>query len=78
MPALHRAHPQDAAGDYRPVHRRMQVPFRDGGWHTVDVLGQARDLGGGWRVLIRWTVQSDTHEDWFLFEAAKFREPGIS
>jgi hypothetical protein len=78
LPALHRAHPQDAAGEFLAAPRPGKLQeglFTDGSWRTVSLLAKMRDRGGGWRVLVRWFDGGGTREEWFLWDHRKFREP---
>ena len=54
-----------------------EVLMTDGTWQPVTVLAQAPDLGGGWRVQLRW-FDHGTFTGWFLLrgsdERKRFRE----
>ena len=78
-PALLRAWPGESVGEYLPARlkygRVQEIPFSDGEWRTVTVLGQMRASGGGWRVLVQWFDGGSTHEDWLIYDPQRFREP---
>jgi hypothetical protein len=60
-------------GGVEHLRRQQETRFRDGSWDHVTVLAQGRDRGGGWRILLRW-FDGSTHEGWFLFDRARFRD----
>lgn len=77
-PSLACASPGGAKGRYHKAGRYgtlQEVPFTDGAWRSVTVLGSERDRGGGWRLLIRWFDGGSTREDWLMYDGAKFRDP---
>ena len=83
-PAPDRALPGDAV----PRSTRMVDPPRlqqmllsDGTWAECEVVAQARNRPGGWRVLVRWYDPGPPRaqrEDWVVYSAGLFREPALA
>jgi hypothetical protein len=55
----------------------QEIPFTDGVWREVTVLGKARDTAGGWRVLLRWFDGGSDRHDWVMYDRTRFREPRL-